>query len=156
MFKFWTHPNVLVARYKPDDETHDLLTGDELVKRGLDFVLNAIDLDSDDSDDKLKTASWLDKALYYFKRAGRADLVKKLLIQRKVVDCLSNAAAYQKILEADKIEDEYNMINLIYESMTHDMHNEALKLMKTRLNDDSGSRFMNDMMKRYETVIRQE
>ena len=55
MFKYWTVRSPLVVRYKPDTETFDLLTADESVKRGLDFVLNATDLESDDSN---KMLSW--------------------------------------------------------------------------------------------------
>jgi superfamily I DNA/RNA helicase len=51
MFKYWTVRSPLVVRYKPDTETFDLLTADESVKRGLDFVLSATDLESDDNND---------------------------------------------------------------------------------------------------------
>ena len=86
VFKSWTHPIVLVTRYNPGTESNVLLTEDESIKIGLDFVLKALDDDDDDNSndyDKNKSIFWLEKALYYFKRTGKSDLEKRVVITTK-------------------------------------------------------------------------
>jgi len=149
MFKFWTHPNRLVSSYKPDNETHELLTADESVKRGLDFVINSLDLDNNDKDEKNKKIVWLDKALYYFKRAKRTDLEKRVIIQQKLLEYHDNINK-QHALEADKIEYEYKFINLIHDCMINHMYTDAIQSM-VLLNDDS--RYMNEMINKFKSIL---
>ena len=64
-----------------------MLTEDESIKIGLDFVLKALDNDNDDDYnsndyDKNKSIFWLEKALYYFKRTGKSDLEKRVVLQQ--------------------------------------------------------------------------
>lgn len=150
MFKFWTYPTPLISRYKPDTEKHDLLTGDELVKRGLDFILIATDLDKDDSAEQSKVLSWLEKSLYYFKRAGRNDLMKRVILQQRIVR-YNHRKDDRNLLELDKIEAEHNQIGLIYDCMINDMHNEALRLMMELNVDDS--RYLNELVNKFKSII---
>jgi hypothetical protein len=157
IFKYWTvRSSPLVVRYKPDTETFDLLTADESVKRGLDFVINAIDLENDDNDYN-KILSWLRKALYYFERASRIDLVKRVVLKQKIILLLSKKSNEE--LERYQIENEHKVIGLIHECIMNDMHIEALALMQKLHNDsdddhgdDDSSRYMAELIHKYKIV----
>lgn len=139
----------MISRYKPDTEKHDLLTGDELVKRGLDFILIATDLDKDDGE-MSKVLSWLEKSLYCFNRAGRNDLMKRVVLQQRIVS-YNHRQDDKSLLVLDKIEAEYKQIGLITDCILNDMCNEALQLM-TELNDNN-SRYLTELINKFKSVI---
>lgn len=154
IFKYWTIRYPLVIRYKPDIETYDLLTADESVKRGIDFIFNVIDLENDDNNDYNMILLWLKRAHHYFDKAGRVDLVKRVILKQKILLLLqskkdSNEERYQ-------IENEYKVIGLIYECIINDMHMDALELMK-QLHDDNNvdsksNRYMDELIHKYKIV----
>ena len=158
IFKYWTVRSSLVVRYKPDTETFNLLTADESVKRGLDFVINAIDLENDDNNsnnDYNKILSWLSRALHYFERASRIDLVKRVVLKQKIVLLLLSKKSNEE-LERYQIENEHKIIGLVHECIMNDMHIEALALMQ-KLHDDSNddddsSRYMAELIHKYKVV----
>ena len=161
IFKSWTHPNALVTRYNPSSETNVLLTEDESIKIGLDFVLKALDDDYSDNYDKSKSISWLEKALYYLKRTGKSDLVKRVVLQQRLLmvrnlelmrssghdndinnndkSKINNESFDEIVIESrvlSAIDHEYQVIGVIQDCIMSNMYEEAIQLMQIVIHRD--------------------